>query len=109
MGDCHVVDVVRIRLDGDLSVARNRRAASNGGQYVANAKSTEARGCAAAEVNRVEGCALEAGAEAVQLFAERGHVLVHGRARSHGDREVAIRAASGAEGDVDVQMARGDR
>src|SRR6185436_6098911 len=107
MGDGEVVDVVRVGFDGDFGAFRDAGVLPDRCDNAGDSESAEPRRSATAQVDRVEARTLELNAPALQLLSERRCILIDGRAGPDGDREIAVGAATGAERDVDVEMADG--
>src|SRR2546430_16296679 len=105
VGDSEVVHVVGIGLDGDLGVTGDGDAFAYGGDDVGNSDSTQPRRSTAAEINRVQQRPIELVADGLQLLGDGSDVFVDRGSRLHRDGEIAIAAASSAEGYVNVEMA----
>src|SRR5437763_9863529 len=105
VGDSQVVYVVGVGLNGDLGMTGDGDPFAHGGDDVGNYNSTQPRRSAAAEINRVQQRPIELVADGLQLLGDGSDVFVDRSSRPHRDGEIAVAAASSAEGYVDVEMA----
>jgi len=104
VGDADITHVVGICLEGNLCPATDLHTIPHNSEQVGNSCPADAGWCAATHVNRVEDGSLEIVTKTGDLSSYRPEVLVDGRLVPYRDREIAVGAPPGAEGDVNVEM-----
>ena len=101
-------DVVGIGFEGDLGRVVPARVLANRLEQPGDASPAESRRSSAAEVERLEmQFAVAHVARRRELSLNALDVIRNRNVASHGDGEIAVRAAARAEWDVHVQVARG--
>src|SRR2546423_2574381 len=107
VGDGEVVNVVGVRLDRYFRLARDCAAKADGVEHLCYSGSAKPRWSPAAEVDGGKDRAGQFLTKLVQFRAQGGEVFIDRGAGADGDRKIAVRAAPGAERNVDVEMADG--